>query len=160
MAMTPVWAPKRIRMVDRVLGTSTGAARVETDVGPAFAKLPGNPEGLSVLCCELIGTRAAQWLGLPTFDFALIPVTERLIQYDNGTESLAGTGLLMREELGGQSWGGTSEELASVVNQDALSGLIVLDTWLLNCDRFSNDDTRMRRNERNVFLIPAPGRKE
>jgi hypothetical protein len=53
------WKPTRIRWVGDTLDTSTGAARVETDQGPAFAKLMGNPEGPQALFCELLAWRDA-----------------------------------------------------------------------------------------------------
>jgi hypothetical protein len=146
------WTPSRIRWVDRTLGTSTGATRVETDEGPAYAKLLGNPEGPQALFCDWVGTRAAAWLGLPTFELAVVEVQEaRLVTYDNGTESVAGPAFLAREDPG-TTWGGTTDELDYIENSDALAGLIVLDTWLLNCDRYRPEGGRVRRNTRNVFL--------
>jgi len=152
MAVTNPWSPTRIRWVDRVLGTSTGAARVETDQGPAYVKMLGNPEGAQALFCEWVGTRAAAWLELPTFEVAVVDVTEAgLITYVDGTASQAGPAFAARAESG-NPWGGTEEELDVVENPDALSGLIVLDTWLLNCDRFRPEADHTRRNTRNVFL--------
>lgn len=146
------WAPTKIRWVSDTLASSTGASRVETDRGPAFAKLCGNPEGQQALLCELVGTRAAAWLGLPTFEVAIVEVTEpSLVTYANGTTSLAGPAFVAREESG-TTWGGTVAELAYAENPEVLSGLVVLDTWLLNCDRFRPEAGRTRRNTRNVFL--------
>lgn len=146
------WSPTRVRWVDRVLETSTGAARVETDQGSAFAKMLGNPEGPQALFCDWVGTRAAAWLGLPTFEVGVVEVAEAgLITYGDGSVSLAGPAFVAREEAG-STWGGTAEELEIVENPDVLSGLIVLDTWLLNCDRFRPEAGHTRRNTRNVFL--------
>jgi hypothetical protein len=125
---------------------------VETDQGPAFAKFLGNPEGPQALFCDWVGTQAAAWLGLPTFETAIIEVTEAgLVTYADGTRSQAGPAFVAREELG-QPWGGTPEELNALENPEALAGLIVLDTWLLNCDRFRPEGERVKRNTRNVFL--------
>jgi hypothetical protein len=146
------WSPTRIRWVYRTLGTSTGASRVETDQGPAYAKLLGNPQGPQALFCEWVGTRAAAWLGLPTFEVAVVDVTEAgLVTFVDGAVSLKGPAFVAREEVG-TPWGGTEEELEVVENPEALAGLIVLDTWLLNCDRFRPEAGRTRRNTRNVFL--------
>lgn len=144
------WNPTRIRWVGRTLQTSTGATLVETDQGPAYAKLLGNPEGPHTLFCELVGTRAALWLGLPTFDTSIVTVDESLVTFSNGASSRAGPAFLTRYE-DGAAWGGSLEELASVENKDILSGLVVLDTWLLNCDRYRTHPVR-RVNHRNVFL--------
>jgi hypothetical protein len=146
------WKPTRIRWVGDTLDTSTGAARVETDQGPAYAKLMGNPEGPQALFCELLGTRAAAWLGLRTFDVAVVDVpAEGIVTYENGTTSEAGPAFVARFE-DGTTWGGGAAELESLENPDALAGIVVLDTWLLNCDRYRAEGTRIRRNTRNIFL--------
>lgn len=146
------WKPTRIRWVNRTLQSSTGAALVETDQGAAYAKLLGNPEGPHALLCELVGSRAAAWLGLRTFDFGLVTVSEAgLVTYGNGTQSEAGPAFVARFEKG-TTWGGAAEELDALENPEMLAGLIVLDTWLLNCDRYRPEGGKVRRNTRNVFL--------
>lgn len=125
---------------------------METDQGPAYAKLLGNPEGPQALFCDWVGTRAAAWLGLTTFEVAAIEVAEPgLVTYANGSQSMPGAAFVTRAEIG-TPWGGTAEELLSVENPDDLAGLIVLDTWLLNCDRYRPDGNNPRHNTRNVFL--------
>jgi hypothetical protein len=149
------WSPTKIRWVNDILDSSTGAARVETDQGPAYAKLLGNPEGPQALFCEQVGTRAAAWLGLPTFDVNVLEVTEpALLQYADGTFSEVGPAFVSQLQSG-TTWGGTSEELAAVENPEVLAGLIVLDTWLLNCDRYRPEGNDVRRNTRNVFLADS-----
>lgn len=146
------WNPTRIRWVNRTLDTSTGATSVETDDGPAYVKFMGNPEGPQALFCELVGTRAAAWLGLPTFEVCVIDVDEpALATYKDGIKSDAGPAFAARFEEG-TPWGGTSDELAAVDNPQATAGLIVLDTWLLNCDRYRPEGGHIRRNVRNVYL--------
>lgn len=146
------WKPTRIRWVSETLETSTGASRVETDDGPAFAKFLGNPEGPQALFSELVGTRAAAWLGLTTFEFAVIDVTEpALVTYADGSTSQAGPAFVTRFE-NGTPWGGTAVELVALENTEVLAGIVVLDTWLLNCDRYRPEGDKTRRNTRNVFL--------
>lgn len=153
------WEPTKIRWVSEVLATSTGPARVETDAGPAYAKLMGNPEGDHVLLCEWVGTRAAAWLGLPTFEVACLEVTvPELVTFPNGTVSATGPAFVARYQ-DGHPWGGTVEGLERVENPEVLSGLIVLDTWLLNCDRYRLRQGNLRRNTRNVFLSGQEARK-
>lgn len=155
----PLWNPTRIRWVNKTLDTSTGATHVETDSGPAYVKFMGNPEGPQALFCELIGTRAAAWLGLPTFDVAVMDVDQPgLATYENGTSSEPGPAFAARFEEG-TPWGGTADELQAAMNPEATAGLIVLDTWLLNCDRYRPEDGRVRRNTRNVFLSAKGARK-
>jgi len=48
--------------------------------------------------------------------------------------------------VGGGGWSTTVENL------DVICGLVVLDTWLLNCDRFRVEGAETRRNTRNVFM--------
>jgi hypothetical protein len=79
------------------------------------------------------------------------------VTYPDGSKSLPGPAFVAREE-DGTPWGGTAVELISVENPTALAGLIVLDTWLHNCDRFRPEGEnrpegeKTRRNTRNVFL--------
>src|SRR5580704_1943602 len=69
-------APKRVTRVLQQLATSTQPLLVETDRGDAFIKLPSNREGPHALACDLVGTRLAEWLQLPTFELALIEVPD------------------------------------------------------------------------------------
>lgn len=148
--MTP-WKPTRIKWLDAPLRTSTGATRVETDAGSAVAKFMGNPEGPTALFCEWVGTLAAAWLGLPTFDIGCVDAPGSLVTYDDGSVSVAGPAFVARWQAG-HPWGGQASELAVVENLEALSFLVVLDTWLRNCDRYRKRGDEERRNTRNVFL--------
>ena len=142
------WKPTQILWAEQPLDTSTGAVRVETDCGSGYAKLLGNPEGPHVLACEVVGTRAANWLGLPTAEFAVVNVDQaHLVEFKDGTRSEAGPAFCSRLHRGA-TWGGTAEELEIVENPEAISGLVVLDTWLRNCDRYLPP----RFNFRNVFF--------
>jgi hypothetical protein len=77
--------------------------------------------------------------------------TAGIVTYENGSTSQEGPAFVARFEEG-TTWGGTAEELMAVENPDAFSGLVVLDTWLLNCDRYRVEGEKIRRNTRNVFL--------
>jgi len=152
VSSTGAWAPTRIRWVSTTLTSSTGATRVETDQGPAYAKFMGNPEGPHALFCELVGTRAAALIGLPTFEVSVIDVDEdELVEFANGSRSQRGPAFVARF-VNGTTWGGSADELKLVENPDVLAGLIVHDTWLLNCDRYRPEGGAARRNFRNVFL--------
>jgi len=105
----------------------------------------------------MVGIRAAAWLGLPTFEYALMRITEDgLVSYRDGSESKAGLAFVTRWE-DGTPWGGAEEDLQGVENPEAISGLVVLDTWLLNCDRFRKEPPR--HNVRNVFLTTTQAGK-
>ena len=100
----------------------------------------------------------ADWLGLPTLDFCLIEVTadDEIPLYGGGIAS-PGPAFISRAEPG-MNWGGTSVELETVDNRRDISGLVVLDTWLRNCDRYNPGGERMNRD--NVFFVQYPGGKK
>jgi sarcosine oxidase delta subunit len=165
----PEWkpSPTEILNVDGGSGnSSTQPRKVETDAGWAYLKLPSSCEGPDALVCELIGTRAAEWLAVPTFDYAVHNVDDR-------PELVKGCAFLTRLEPG-KIWdeehagilhgqkdetaflGETSRAIVEVSNKADIAGLIVLDTWLLNIDRYHAQSGEKRdmtwRNYRNVFL--------
>ncbi|MFZ0303375.1 MAG: HipA family kinase [Terracidiphilus sp.] len=130
-----------------------------TDLGDGYLKALGNPEGPHALACELVGSRLADWLGLSTFDFSLISVTDGTeVPFLKGGKAEPGPAFISRSEPKGFSWGGTVRELRRVVNLHEISGLILMDTWVLNCDRHSPDGKRV--NLDNVFLIQQPGNSD
>jgi hypothetical protein len=97
---------------------------------------------------------------MPTFDFAIIQVTEDdEIPFPNGRFAKCGPAFITRRERGGP-WGGTERELKKVANQSDIARLVLLDTWTRNCDRYSRVP-RTRVNRDNVFLSSEgapPGR--
>jgi hypothetical protein len=126
-------------------------------LGDGFLKALGNPEGPHALACDLVGSMLAEWLGLSTFDFSVIEVTgDDEIPFTNGGRAAIGPAFISRAEEG-FNWGGTEKELIAVVNPLEISGLVVLDTWTLNYDRYSPDGNRVNRD--NVFLIHTLGEK-
>jgi hypothetical protein len=73
------------------------------------------------------------------------------IQLGRGGLAAPGTAIAFRAERGA-SWQGSTEELAATVNAGDVGRLVVLDTWLLNCDRSPPQDRGRRNNYDNVFL--------
>jgi hypothetical protein len=133
-------------------------AEIVTDAGPAHLKAIGNPEGEHALAAELLGTQLAQWFGLPTFDFALIQLTDAdEVPLHGGTTARPGPAFVTRTATG-HTWGGGAEELARLENQDDIARLVVVDTWLRNPDRcpprgeVARDGPERRDNLDNVFL--------
>jgi hypothetical protein len=146
------WNPTSITRAISKYETATRTVRVETDAGEGFLKALGNPEGPQVLACELVGSCAANWLGLKTFDFSLIEVTNPDEVVISGQSYAApGPAFITRAEESGFTWGGDQQTLAAIANQQDVSRLVVLDTWLRNCDRHSPDGQRI--NLGNVFLL-------
>jgi hypothetical protein len=150
------WTPQSVTRFIQSYGTATGTARVDTDLGEGFIKALGNPEGPHVLACELVGSMLADWLGLSTLDFSVIEVVEDdEIPLLKGGRATPGPAFISRAEATGFPWGGSVDELKTVHNSSDISGLVVLDTWILNCDRYAPQGRRMNRD--NVFFVQYPG---
>ena len=125
--------------------------RVETDVGEGFVKALGNPEGPHVLASEWVGSQLAELLGIPTLDFAIVQIDAGIeLPMTQAGNAKPGPAFVSRLDLG-LSWGGGGEQLGSVVNKEAINGLVVLDTWIRNRDRFC-PGSPPRRNPDNVWL--------
>jgi hypothetical protein len=129
---------------------------VETDAGPGYLKAMGGSEGLHILACEWVATQLAQWYGLPTFDYAIVSVTEAdEIPFHNGGKAQVDPAFITRAESG-EPWSGKAKQLRHLVNPQHICRLVVFDTWTLNCDRYSlpAEGTRgkPRINRNNVFL--------
>jgi hypothetical protein len=151
------WRPTQITRPIKSIGTSVAPVRVETELGDGFLKALGNPEGPHALACELVGCMLAEWLGLPTFDFSLIEVTEDdEIPFAKGGKADPGPAFITRA-VDGFSWGGDAARLKSIVNPLEINGLVVVDTWTLNYDRCAPD--RKRVNHDNVFFIQSLDKK-
>ena len=70
------WQPTTIRRFIKGFPSSAETALVETDVGRAYVKGMGGPEGPHTLASEWVATQLAAWFGLSTFDFAIVPLDE------------------------------------------------------------------------------------
>jgi hypothetical protein len=153
------WRPQNVTRFIQSFGTAAGTALVDTDLGEGYIKALGNPEGPQILACELVGSLLADWLGLTTLDFSLIEVAEDdEIPFLHGGSAAAGPAFISRYEPKSFPWGGTALELEVVHNRQHISGLIVLDTWILNCDRYAPNGRRV--NLDNVFLVQYPESKK
>ncbi len=152
----PSWRPMFIKRFIKAFPTSACTVLVETDAGKGYLKALGGTEAPDTLACEWVGTRLATWLGLSTFDFAIIPITELdEIPFHNGAKAQIGPAFITRAESG-EPWSGGEDQLKKLANREDVSRLVVFDTWTLNCDRHSwppepkLGKPRMRRD--NVFL--------
>jgi hypothetical protein len=150
------WKPKTIYRFIESIPTSTKVIRVETDAGDGFLKAMGNPEGPHTLACEWVGTQLAEWLGLSTFDYSLIEVhPDDELPFAGGGFAQPGPAFITRA-VEGFSWGGDVETLGLLSDASAISGLMVLDTWIRNCDRH-RPEPQLRMNHDNVFLARQDG---
>jgi hypothetical protein len=141
-----------IRRMIKAFPTGAATVLVLTDQGKGYLKALGNPEGPHVLACEWVGTHLARRLGLPTFDFALVPVTpEDEIPFAKGGKAQPGPAFITRKERG-NPWGGGERSLRRLSNPEDLTRLVLLDTWTRNCDRHPLDPAKRKPNRDNVFL--------
>lgn len=147
--------PTEVTRFVRNLDSGAGAILVETDAGPGYLKAIGNPGGPHVLACDLVGTHLAARLGLPTFDYALVEITELdELPFHRGGIAEPGPALITRLESG-STWGNDSGLLKRLSNPSDLSRLVGMDTWLRNVDRYAPGMTRV--NFDNVFLSMETG---
>lgn len=149
---TPSWRPTRFLRFEESFGTSTGPSKIITDAGRAIIKALGNKEGPHALVCEWIGTEFAAWLGLPTFDLAIMRVKkhdEIPLGHDRVAEP--GPAIVARWE-DGEPWHGDADSLAKITNPESIAGFVVLDTWIRNPDRHPPASLGRRTNFDNVFL--------
>src|SRR5215471_5938052 len=122
-----MWTPTRIQRVFAEYETYTAPLRVETDCGTAFVKHPANPTGEHGLACEFIGTRAAAWLQLPTFEWTVFAVDQTFSIPEREPKAIRGH-VFCTKELDGHTWGGDVTDLAALENPEAIVGLVVVDT--------------------------------
>jgi len=72
----PSWQPTEVTQFINHVNSGAGTLIVRTDAGLAYLKAIGNPDGPHALVKDLLGTHLAAMLGLPTFDYAVIEVTD------------------------------------------------------------------------------------
>lgn len=160
MAAAP-WNPSCFVRHVKGIATSTSPALVVTDAGEAYLKAINNPIGPHALARELVGTRLAQWLGLETLDFSVMPVREvDEIPLVNGATAEVGPSFVTRRIVGGIQWGGDPEALQALDNREAITRLVIFDTWTRNPDRHPPAGMNWRVRPDNVFLSPenaSPG---
>lgn len=158
--------PTRFRVI-QTRPTSTSVAQITTDKGSGFLKVLGNPQGPHALAADVVGTLLADWIGLPTADWCILPVSEAAtFDLPGGRRSDPGPAFFSRELVGAEPWSGDPAELNDADNPEALSGLVILDTWIRNRDRFppirvdgSQIEPGRAENLDNLLLHRPPGKK-
>jgi len=156
------WSPTRFERFESANdGCSTKVAIIQTDAGPAYLKALGNPEGSHALVREWVGTSLARWFGLPTFDFGIIRIETGIeVPLGGGLLAKPGSAFVSRSTLG-DPWSGLKADLKRIVNTSDITRLVILDTWLLNADRYPPDGhVRKQPNYDNVFLAYDPTTKK
>lgn len=132
--------------------TSTGTTKVKTDATFAYLKAIGNRQGPHVLASEWAASSLARWFGLSVPDFAILRLpAAATFQLPRGASAEAGPAFVSRH-VPGRTWGGSEAELRMVENKSDITRLVVLDTWLRNCDRYPADLSARKPNYANVYL--------
>jgi hypothetical protein len=137
--------PLAVEQIRRMRGGAQAQLMRCEDEGYYVVKFVNNPQGARILANELLGTRLAARLGLPTAAAAVVEVREALIE---NTEDLAiqlGRGhTRCRAELQfGSRYPGSpaetvvydflpDEQLRDVVNLADFLGMLVFDKWTCN----------------------------
>ena len=149
------WQPTYVkRVISADIPTSTSPIFVDTDAGRGYVKMPTSSAGPHALVSEWVGTKLAEWFGLPVFDYAVVPVAPIDLDSQSNIEDPV-LAFITREESG-NPWEGDTKVLKEVENVRDFSWIIVFDTWVGNIDRHSwglgQNQEKEWRNERNVFL--------
>ncbi len=112
-----LWKPTSFQEFIENFGTSTGAAHVTTDAGPAYLKAMGNPIGPHTLASEWVGTQLARLFKLQTFDAALLVIdsTTDEIPFPKGGFAQSGPAFCTRAEAG-RPWSGSTQDLDKLDN--------------------------------------------
>ncbi len=168
-----VWQPRRFQRLERVLRTSMDTVVAMTEGGRAYVKAIGNREGEHALACELVGSSLAEWLGLPTLDFALLWLDtedelfledDEAIPISRRRKARPGPAFASRA-IPARSWSGDPDTLQRLANRADVAGLVVLDTWIGNPDRYPRRPVNRElsswttENRDNVLLAFGPRRK-
>ena len=147
------WQPQYIQFAaSDAYTTATETVFVTTDAGNGYLKAMGNRGGPHLLASDWVATQLAEWLGLPTFEHALIEVTD-IDEIPLGANRQAVPGpAFITKEMSGNVWGGGAESLSRLINPEDIGKLVVFDTWTRNCDRHPPDLTTRKPNLNNVFF--------
>ncbi len=128
----------RVRAFVKRYATQSQAALVDTDCGEYVIKATNNQGGPPVLIAEWVGSMAARWLGVDIPDFAVVELTDVVdVLLDEEGRTMAAPGPCFGSKLiEAAGWNGDARTLEAVENQAMIPAIVVLDTWLINLDRF------------------------
>src|ERR1700691_3039117 len=137
--------PLAVQQVRRMRGGAQSHLMRCEDGGYYVVKFQNNPQGARILANELLGTRLAARMGLPTPAAAVVEVRENLIEHTDDLVIQLGRGR-MRCRAGlqfGSRYPGSpadtvvydflpDEQLREVVNLADFCGMLVFDKWTCN----------------------------
>lgn len=155
------WDPGDFVRFERALRTSTKPAIVVMQRGKAIIKAMNNPMSAQVLAREWVGTKLADWFGLPILDCAIYEIKEEdEIRMNENIFAATGPAFCARY-IKGFTWGSDAEELKNVENINLVTKLVVFDTWTRNRDRFPPEGVDWPPRYDNVFFtseMASPGK--
>ena len=159
------WQPTTVSLPSEPIFTDTKPVAVVTDLDIAYLKPLWTPQSGNWLVREMIGLRLARALGLDAPRCAVYELSAEEAPEDRDGE-IAGAGpALLVEKIEWVYWDGTPATLARVSNRSDLAGLVILDTWLRNTDRYppyvvgGDGPNPERSNLQNVALSRDPQRR-
>jgi hypothetical protein len=139
--------PKAVEQIRRMRGGSQSHLMRCSDDNYYVVKFQNNPQHRRILVNELLATRLAAKMGLPTTPTIVVEVSERLIDLtDELVMELPRYRLPCApgKQLGSQFFGNPrdlrtldgipGEELHRVKNFADFIGMVVFDKWMCNCD--------------------------
>ena len=130
------WQPTIIRFRIESFQTAAETVLVSTNAGAGYLKALGNPGGPHRLAADWVGTPWPLWLGLPTFDYAIIQVRpENEIAFYHGNKAQPGPAFITRKDPG-MTWGGDAGTLAKLINPEDVGKLVLFDTRVRNVDHY------------------------
>ncbi len=140
----------------RTFRTHSQAALVETDAGEYYIKAINNSDGPPVLIAEWIGYQAANWLGLPVPEFAMVELHDTVdVPLDNAMSQFAKVGPCFgSKRIRADGWKQDAEILEHLGNPEDIPSVVVIDTWLRNVDRFCVNEKGQPRfcNPGNILI--------
>lgn len=136
--MSDEWRPTRILEFEESIETSMRPAIVYTDAGRAYVKpLHDKVSDPLSLACDLVGIRAAEWFGLVVPRHAVLELEEDAFFYEEGGPRVrSGPALATRAIEHAQPWDGTPATLKRLANPEHVAGLVLLDIFLRQDDRY------------------------
>ena len=137
--------PLAIEQIRRMRGGAQAQLMRCADDGYYIVKFQNNPQGQRVLANELLATRLAARLGLPTPPAAVVEVRENLIEHTDDLVIELGRGRARCRaglQFGSRYPGGPAEtvvydflpdeQLREIVNLTDFCGMLVFDKWTCN----------------------------
>lgn len=141
MTLPPPWRPSRLVLVSKALRTGSSVVIIETDAGTAYAKTLGGGLGPSHLVAEMVCSRLARQLGLPTLEHAVLRIgTDEVFELGDGQVCRPGSAFITKKEQV-LSWDGAAATIAGTRNVGQIPLLVAMDTIALNPDRVARQAT-------------------